>query len=422
MKNGKYSGFVKFDDNFDVNLIPDYESYKEIYDSLFINISPLIKNKYFFFSSAKKKNFLFKIYDTNHGNAAPIVNSTIYTDFSEYWLDYASKDRFLAKINYASFSYNKKENKFEKNIERFDGVFGPSYLKYEYNSLPNFNYTVRANNSYLETTPSVIAESFKSGKFLKEYLENKSFYDQFMTVNIVDNKIVDNGAEPAVKINSKFCGYDLEIHVNENGVIHNENGFAMSYKDLYTTKYFYCINGVPITDKNQINEIISKSTINKPSYDVKRQTNNKIEDNQRSIIDNLQSSMIEGAKRNAVRYLFENLSNAIASAIRKSSFEEKENIAKLFESPASEILTKIIIGYLLQNVEAFSNMKYANAFARECRIQASEDVQKEVINSVIEYILPEIVQSFDSISEFDSLSDESNDEGVTISIKDKMAV
>ncbi len=125
-----------------------------------------------------------------------------------------------------------------------------------------------------------------------------------------------------------------------------------------------------------------------------------------SVYNQFSSSMKEGAKRNATRYLFDLLSAAIHKAILSSNIQDKDKIADAFNSPISDILTKIIVGFFLPNIEAFNNIKYSDAFARECRIQAAEAMQQEVVYKLFEQLSPSIIKSINEIDFTDEVINE----------------
>lgn len=126
--------------------------------------------------------------------------------------------------------------------------------------------------------------------------------------------------------------------------------------------------------------------------------NNKKEDSKMDkpeIKDLFKQSMVEGAKRNGVRTVTKAGLGGIQVALSKAELSGPQNDALMafMASPMAEILVKALVGFGVPFVPQLADNKMAHLIAGECRNQSAEDGQREILDKVMEHILPAVMGS-----------------------------
>lgn len=130
------------------------------------------------------------------------------------------------------------------------------------------------------------------------------------------------------------------------------------------------------------------------------------------------SSMTEGAKRNSVRYLTEMFNSIFRNAIIEAFPEhEKHSIVEFMKTDYADMLVKALIGFTIPKMDLFEHSSIAQEIARECRVQSTEDIQKQFLSAFAQNVMPMIVSSFAKVENNINILDQNEQEVSEIEIQ-----
>lgn len=254
------------------------------------------------------------------------------------------------------------------------------------------------------------AQNKKAYYFFKDYKPHNLFGP---SVNI-DFSPPLNARANATK-NDAYCKNTMYY---VDGVLHRNNGPAFVYdSNIQWDNKYYPKNDYRKGEVFSTNDIDS-SSIKQELYFYEGKKYSKFEyykhiasknhlknddtqksNNDFSIANSFISSQKEGFKRVATNTVITAFINAVKSGIKSSSLEDQNKImiCSFLDSDFCLPIVKSIIGYSVPYIESLNNNSFAEIIANECRIQASEQIQKDILQQLFTFVSPALQQAFASV-------------------------